>query len=202
VASWVRWRPTGVVATRRPGMAGSPAPRTATRALAVGAAGARRWSLGVGALEASMAAACECRFGEGDGRVRAECGRWAVCGCLYARVPISKRHTTVARRVCWWAWAGRVNSGSWAVRISGMGCSGTGWRYPNYPELVRVSQVRTRNYQINFGYPVLRVRVRVFRVRVTGNGFFAQSYLLLPLSQLRKRLINCFLFSPLYGWMV
>jgi hypothetical protein len=83
-----------------------------------------------------------------------------------------------------------------------MGCSGTGWRYPNYLELVRVSHVRTRNYQINFGYPVLRVLVRVFRVRVTGNGFFAQSYLLLPLSQLRKRLINCFLFSPLYGWMV
>jgi hypothetical protein len=58
--------------------------------------------------------------------------------------------------------------GSWAVGISGMGCSGTGWRYPNYPELFRVSQVSTRNYQINFGYPVLRVRVRVFRVRVTG----------------------------------
>jgi hypothetical protein len=45
-----------VVATRRPGMARSPALQTAMRALAASAARARRWSLGVGALEALMAA--------------------------------------------------------------------------------------------------------------------------------------------------
>jgi hypothetical protein len=35
-----------------------------------------------------MAAACEWRFGEGDGRVRAECGRWAVCGRAGVRLPV------------------------------------------------------------------------------------------------------------------
>jgi hypothetical protein len=45
-----------VVATRRLGMAGSPALRTAMRALAAGVAEARRWSLGLGALKALMAA--------------------------------------------------------------------------------------------------------------------------------------------------
>jgi hypothetical protein len=106
-----------------------------------------------------------------DRRVRAVCGAaggvLAVCGRAAVRQPDAKAiaHTTVG--FAWWAWAGRVTVGSWAVGISGTGCSGTGWRYPNYPELFRVSQVSTRNYQINFGYSVLRVRVRV-----TGNGFF------------------------------
>jgi hypothetical protein len=54
-----------------------------------------------------------------------------------------------------------------------MGYSGTGLRYPNYPEYFRVSQISTRNSRKKFGYPVLRVRVQVFWVRVTGNEFFA-----------------------------
>jgi hypothetical protein len=106
-------------------------------------------------------------------------GRVRACGCTPATQPDAIGHTAIAHTTvgfAWWAWADRVTVGSWAVVISGTGCSGTGWRYPNYLELFRVSQVSTQNYQINFGYPVLRVRVRVFRVRVTGNGFFAQSY--------------------------
>jgi hypothetical protein len=116
----------------------------------------------------------EWRFGEGDGRrACAVCGAaggvlcagrlWAcgvcVCGCRLC--PYDDRS------VCLVGLGRPCNSGSWAVGISGTGCSGTGWRYPNYLELFRVSQVSTRNYQINFGYPVLRVRVRV-----TGSGFF------------------------------
>jgi hypothetical protein len=113
-----------------------------------------------------------------DGRVRAVCGAAGgvlcvghvrACGCTPATQPDTIGHTAIAHTTvgfAWWAWAGRVTMGSWVVGISSTGCSGTGWRYPNYPELFRVSQVSTRNYQINFGYPVLRVRV--FRVRVTG----------------------------------
>jgi hypothetical protein len=177
-------------APRDGGLAGSLALRTATRALTVGAAGARRWSLGVGALEALNLDGCRPAASPRGWnlelrrmaiwRRRRACARGVRAPggvpCAGVRLPVrqsSRRHTTVG--FDWWAWAGRVNSGSWAIEISGMGCSGTGWRYPNYPELVRVSQVSTRNYQINFGYPVLRVRVRVFRVRVMGNGFFAQS---------------------------
>jgi hypothetical protein len=55
---------------------------------------------------------------------------------------------------------------------------GFGYRLalPELPRIILVSQVSTRNSQTNFGYPVLRVWVRVFRVRETGNGFFAQFY--------------------------
>jgi hypothetical protein len=37
-------------------------------------------------------------------------------------------------------------------------------------------QVATRNSRTKFGFRVFRVRVRVFRVRVSGYGFFAQPY--------------------------